>query len=124
MKYILFVIIFTLSSLFSSAQNTLQNRKDAALRNKPDDRVAVECIWCSGSGKRKATECNNCLDWNAEYRSKVACHVCRDSRKIKAYEILCEGCVNNSGVMYLSKDGLLSWNSNKDIRNSFKLLKY
>jgi uncharacterized protein (TIGR02145 family) len=28
-------------------------------------------------------DCPNCKDWNNEYRSKVACHNCRDTRRIK-----------------------------------------
>ena len=24
--------------------------------------------------------CSNCKNWNAEYRSKTACHVCKDTR--------------------------------------------
>ena len=28
-------------------------------------------------------DCPNCKDWNNEYRSKVACHTCQDTRRIK-----------------------------------------
>lgn len=27
--------------------------------------------------------CSNCANWNNEYRSKVACHVCKDTRRVK-----------------------------------------
>lgn len=36
--------------------------------------------WETG-GARKA-KCNNCIDWSEEYRYKVACNVCKDSRSV------------------------------------------
>jgi len=44
----------------------------------------VKCFWCSGSGRVEdwvdPSECQNCVNWNASYRSKVACNVCKDTR--------------------------------------------
>ena len=45
----------------------------------------VNCWMCDGSGKEKEWidpyECQNCINWNVSYRSKVACHVCKDTRE-------------------------------------------
>ncbi len=42
------------------------------------------CIPCAGSGKKKEWidpySCQNCVNWNESYRSKVPCHVCKDTR--------------------------------------------
>ena len=35
--------------------------------------------WQSGGGNYNRT-CSNCSNWNKEYRSKVACHNCKDTR--------------------------------------------
>ena len=35
--------------------------------------------WQSGGGKYNRT-CSNCRNWNQEYRNKVACHNCKDTR--------------------------------------------
>jgi hypothetical protein len=43
----------------------------------------VNCSRCRGTGKetkQSPYECQNCKNWNAEYRRKVACNVCRDTR--------------------------------------------
>jgi hypothetical protein len=148
-------MIFTLSSLFVTAQNTkkiqdlfeeakstikqaikpiyesvsnlptLQNRKDAALRNKPVDVVALECFECYGSGIVTSDVCTNCKDWNNEYRSKVACNTCRDTRRIKKYNVWCTTCVNYSGVLYWPKNGTMGWNNlNNYTKSVNKLLKY
>jgi hypothetical protein len=92
------------NDIVSSTTNTLQNRKDEVLQNKPENQVAIVCLGCQGSGKDKSDICKNCIDWNAEYRSKVACDLCHDSRKIEDYDIPCTYCENNSGVQYQQKD--------------------
>ena len=43
----------------------------------------VSCPLCTGTGKETKYppyECQNCKSWNSEYRRKVACHVCKDTR--------------------------------------------
>jgi uncharacterized protein (TIGR02145 family) len=40
--------------------------------------------------------CPNCDDWNAEYRRKTACHVCKDSRSVPAPKITHSGNGTNS----------------------------
>lgn len=44
--------------------------------------------WMSGGEESKP--CPTCIDWNAEYRSKVPCHTCRDTRIVKIYTPLIE----------------------------------
>lgn len=34
-------------------------------------------------GYYKRVKCGNCRDWNSEYRRKVACHVCKDTREVR-----------------------------------------
>jgi hypothetical protein len=44
-----------------------------------------KCGRCSGSGKEQEWidpyTCQNCDDWNASYRSQVACHACKNTRE-------------------------------------------
>jgi uncharacterized protein (TIGR02145 family) len=40
--------------------------------------------------------CPNCKNWNAEYRSKVACHTCKDTRKVPAPKTTHSGNGSNS----------------------------
>lgn len=40
--------------------------------------------------------CPNCLSWNVEYRSKVPCHTCKDSRKVPATKVSYSGNGTNS----------------------------
>lgn len=43
----------------------------------------VACTRCNGTGKetkQSPYECQNCKSWNSEYRRKVACNVCKDTR--------------------------------------------
>lgn len=43
----------------------------------------VNCWKCKGTGKetkQSPYECQNCKSWNAEYRRKVPCNVCKDTR--------------------------------------------
>lgn len=34
-------------------------------------------------GYYETLTCSNCKNWNSEYRRKVACHICKDSRKVQ-----------------------------------------
>jgi uncharacterized protein (TIGR02145 family) len=40
--------------------------------------------------------CPNCKNWNAEYRSKVPCHTCKDTRSVPAPEVKHSGNGTNS----------------------------
>jgi uncharacterized protein (TIGR02145 family) len=50
------------------------------------------------TGGKGYKDCPNCKDWNSEYRRKVPCHTCQDSRVIETYtpEIYHSGNGNNS----------------------------
>lgn len=45
----------------------------------------VNCWKCNGSKWERQwidpQECQNCVDWNTSYRSKVPCNVCKDTRR-------------------------------------------
>jgi hypothetical protein len=83
MKILLSTTLFTLLILYTNI-NYAQRAK---------------CSICNGTGLLKEyidpQECQNCVDWNESYRSKVACHVCKDTR-LKAYRrtrtITCKYC--------------------------------
>lgn len=66
----------------------------------------VKCFWCSGTGKKREwidpQYCQNCANWNASYRSKVACHICKDTRLTpnRRFKVInCSDC-NGSGRDY------------------------
>ncbi|MEI8193686.1 MAG: fibrobacter succinogenes major paralogous domain-containing protein [Flavobacteriia bacterium] len=40
--------------------------------------------------------CSNCIDWNAEYRKKVPCHTCQDTRSVPAPTVTHSGNGSNS----------------------------
>jgi hypothetical protein len=40
--------------------------------------------------------CPNCKDWNAEYRKKVPCHTCKDTRSVPASTVTHSGNGTNS----------------------------
>jgi uncharacterized protein (TIGR02145 family) len=40
--------------------------------------------------------CPNCVNWNAEYRRKVPCHTCQDTRSVPAPKVLNSGNGTNS----------------------------
>jgi len=48
--------------------------------------------WETGGSKT----CPNCSDWNAEYRRKVPCHVCKDSRSVPSAVVKHSGNGTNS----------------------------
>ena len=39
--------------------------------------------------------CPNCLDWSREYRDKVPCHICKDSRYLSSPKGQCKVCMNS-----------------------------
>ena len=79
-----------------------------------------------GYGQTKT--CPNCVNWNAEYRRKVPCHTCKDSRSVPAPEVTKSGNgTNTSGFSglpggYCFDDGAFSnigdgggwWSSTED----------
>jgi antitoxin component YwqK of YwqJK toxin-antitoxin module len=84
------------SSKTISQTNTITNSPCSVKSQKNND---IEyCKNCEGSGSKtvkSSSKCTNCANWNAEYRSKVACNVCRDSRlnpNIKTWKETCGIC--------------------------------
>lgn len=65
----------------------------------------VNCSRCNGTGKetkQSPYECQNCKSWNSEYRRKVPCNVCRDTRvnpNRKTWTETCSRC-NGTGRDY------------------------
>ena len=54
----------------------------------------IKCNYCKGSGMQiEPMLCNNCSGWSDEYKRKVACHVCKDTRRIPAKGkcLICQG---------------------------------
>jgi hypothetical protein len=73
-----FVFLCGTSSLYSQSSNNL--RKEL-------------CYYCSGHKLiREQVTCSNCRNWNAEYRRKVPCRVCKDSRSVIGPIIKCTRC--------------------------------
>lgn len=58
----------------------------------------VPCSICKGTGQETKSSpytCQNCKSWNAEYRRKVACNVCKDTRvnpNRKSWKETCHYC--------------------------------
>jgi hypothetical protein len=65
---------------------SILNESDKYIKNKIiefNTDVVTKCSVCEGSGRTNLyTSCSNCLNWNIEYRSKVPCHTCQDTRQI------------------------------------------
>jgi len=61
------------------ALNNIKNQEKQVSWHK------VNCSRCDGSGKESVwvdpQECQNCVDWNSSYRSKVPCYICKDTRR-------------------------------------------
>jgi len=75
-----------------------------------DKKMKSEDGWDNySSGGIKTIKCPNCLNWNAEYRRKVPCHECRDSRYLKVnfpVEVFSGNGTNESGFSGLPAGGL------------------
>ena len=83
----------------SIASNTSNSNIDSPCNVKSANIDDIEsCNSCRGTGqvtKQSSSVCPNCESWNSEYKSKVACHVCKDTRKnpnIKTWKETCSGC--------------------------------
>jgi uncharacterized protein (TIGR02145 family) len=68
--------------------------------------------------------CSNCVDWNSEYRKKVACHICKDKRYVTYSVPIVEKSTNgdNSSGLNMTPGGGLVWRGNgttfNDLGNS------
>jgi hypothetical protein len=83
----------------SIGSNTSNSNIDSPCNVKSANIDDIEsCYSCRGTGqvtKQSSSVCPNCESWNSEYKSKVACHVCKDTRKnpnIKTWKETCSGC--------------------------------
>lgn len=45
--------------------------------------------------KKPSVKCDNCSTWNKEYRKKVPCHKCKDTRRVEGDEVVISGNGNN-----------------------------
>lgn len=99
-EFLIYTIDYSLvKNLFVKYLNIL-NDTDKILKlkiTKLINQQKQECIFCGGKGKNENNECRNCSKWNYEYRSKVPCHVCKDTRKVKTYYTIC--ICKGSGLM-------------------------
>lgn len=62
-----------------------ESDKDLKIKiNSLNKNIVSKCNICDGSGRTNHPErCPNCLNWNNEYKRKVPCHVCKDTRYVK-----------------------------------------
>ena len=91
--------------------NQLENKKE-----EEEETVIVFCPYCI-KGKPTITghyDCPNCINWNAEYRRKVPCHICKDTRKISNGK--CGICNGKKNI----KITRLHYNQFKDVYVLFK----
>jgi|688.fasta_scaffold38357_2 hypothetical protein len=85
----------------------------------------LKCGRCKGTGKVTAyAKCKNCINWNSEYRKKVACNVCKDERYANQIEKCSEAywgrrnCKN--GYISLDKSAwscIVNYNNTIDVLN-------
>ncbi len=87
LKFCLIAIIF-LHKLDAKAQNKHKPNKLKHISEK------IECFFCKGTGSGVGSPliCMNCIKWSNEYKRKVACHVCKDTRIVYKKECnICKG---------------------------------
>lgn len=65
--------------------------------------------------------CPNCANWNAEYRKKVACHTCKDTRYVAAPEVSHVGNGTNSSVFTGLPGGYRGTNGNFSLVGDYGL---
>jgi len=51
------------------------------LGEEAEKKMKATSDWASYSTGGAAILCPNCIDWSSEYRKKVPCHTCKDTRK-------------------------------------------
>lgn len=89
-KLFLTTLLF-LSFTFITAHG--QVKKNTSTAKKPTTTKKQSCPFCGGTGKPTGPViCDNCVSWSAEYKRKVACHVCKDTRRVMPKKCLvCDG---------------------------------
>ncbi|NBW59979.1 MAG: hypothetical protein EBR41_05370, partial [Crocinitomicaceae bacterium] len=86
----------------TNVTNTSNSNRDSPCNVKSVNIDDIEsCNSCRATGqvtRQSSSVCPNCENWNSEYRRKVACHVCKDTRKnpnIKTWKETCTECKGN-----------------------------
>ncbi len=69
--------------------------------------------WGSFTAEKSKT-CPNCVDWNNEYRGKVPCHTCNDTRRVGVHNVTISGNGSNSSKFTGLPGGGRDWNEFKD----------
>jgi hypothetical protein len=84
----------------------------------------LKCWNCEGLKKVEKYidpyECQFCKDWNSEYRRKVACHACKDTRKNQQRRtriVICDVC-NGSGRDVKKENRLKEFGNNEFLISS------
>jgi hypothetical protein len=100
---IISIWLLVISSLIcncSFSQTKSANKKAVTSKNTTASNK-ITCPFCKGTGSGEGIPlvCTNCVGWSAEYRRKVPCHICKDTRVI--YERKCVMC---DGTGKLDKD--------------------
>jgi hypothetical protein len=126
MRNLLFVIFFLLPLIVFCQKKTSPEQKNSLVYKEEFQKKNLnttqkrKCIYCKGVGKIKENVtviCKNCKDWNAEYRNKVACHVCKDNREITRVELVdCWRCQDGDADR-TPWDCIENYNKENDIRS-------
>lgn len=117
MKIILsFLFLSILMCNYSFAQTKPKTQKTATTKSSVPTKIT--CTFCKGTGSGEGIPlvCMNCANWSDEYRRKVPCHICKDTRVV--YEKKCPMC---GGTGKLDKDWYKFGMSNKELDSAFKL---
>jgi hypothetical protein len=90
----IFISLFPICSYIVCYQSQLQLLKTVPDSYKaicPDCKGTGVCSFCKGHPYAQyiSIECRNCIKWNNEYRSKVACPVCKDTRSERVQGCWC-----------------------------------
>jgi hypothetical protein len=65
-------------------------------RNIAGEKMKASGRWKSYETKGRTKTCPNCASWSMEYRRKVPCHTCKDTRSINAPMVMKSGNGSNS----------------------------
>lgn len=114
--YLIFTTVFLGLVLNHSFAQTNKPGTQKTATTKSNISNKVTCIFCKGRGEgRFPVDCPNCINWSAEYRRKVPCHLCKDTRII--YQKRCPMC---DGTGKLDKDWYKFGLSDKELDTAMK----
>ena len=99
MRFTLIIFLLVVNNTFSFSQDNKKLKKTI-------------CYWCEGKKVLVQKKiCSNCINWNDEYRRKVPCHSCKDSRYVFSHYTKCSSC---KGKGYEYKEELGDYFKNTD----------